>query len=170
MWPLFITGEYQKSLTFWMLRFSSSNRSQIYFFLFLELRDEQKVSQRNLYCFPNSRRLTLKEHNTVNSTTNLLTWRHLTNQLELAWFHNLVLWNGSIKACLQAMPPFPHSQPTTRLASLMTFFPFDSFFFFFPPLWSLIPGYQTQNWEIVFHGIWNARACKNDVSVLRGCL
>ena len=148
MWPLFITGEYQKSLTFWMLRFSSSNRSQIYFLLFLELRDEQKVSQRNLYCFPNSRRLTLKEHNTVNSTTNLPTWRHLTNQLELAWFQILVLWNGSIKACLQAMPPFPHSQPTTGLALLHSW-PFSHltpFFSFFPhcEAWSQATRHRTE--------------------------
>ena len=63
-----------------MLSFSFSNRSQIYFLLFLELRDEWKVSQRNLHCFPNTRSVTLKDRDTVNITANLSTWRHLTNQ------------------------------------------------------------------------------------------
>ena len=155
MWPLFITGQYQKSLTFWMLRFSSSNiTDHRYIFCSSWSWGMNKKSQRNLYCFPNSRSLTLKEHNTVNSTTNLPTWRHLTNQLELAWFHNLVLWNGSIKAYLQAMPPFPHSQPTTGLASLMNFFPFDPFFFFFSPTVEpdpRLPGTELKNcfpWDL----------------------
>ena len=86
---------------------------QIYFLLYLELRDEQKVSQRNLYCFPNSRSLTLKEHNTVDSTR---ICQHEDIWPIRALFQNLVSWNGGIKACLQATPTFPHSQPTTGFA------------------------------------------------------
>ena len=83
------------------------------------------------------------------------------------WYHGMV----ASKHVSRLRRPFPiPSPPLGLLNSLANFFPFDPFFCFFPPLWSLIPGYQAQNWKIVFHGIWNARACKNEVSVLRGCL
>ena len=150
-----------------MLRFSSSNWSQIYFLLFLELRDEQKVSQRNLYCFPNSRSLTLKEHNTVNSTTNLPTWRHLTNQSMIPESGIMEWRHQSMSPGYAALSPFPAHHWACLIHS-QTFSHLTPFFAFFPPLWSLIPGYQAQNWKIVFHWIWNARACKNEVSVKLG--
>ena len=87
MWPHFVTGECKKSSIFWMLLFRLLHA---YFLLFLEPWDKRKVSQRNLYCvleisvlknlFPNCMSVILKEHDTVNSTANLSTWRHLTNQ------------------------------------------------------------------------------------------
>ena len=87
MWAYFVKGECKKSSIFWMLLFLLS---QAYFLLFLEPWDKRKVSQKNLYCMleirvlknlsPNCMRVILKEHDTVNSTANLSTWRHLTNQ------------------------------------------------------------------------------------------
>ena len=90
MWLQFITGEYKKSSILLNACFSFCNRSQAYFLLFLESRDKPKVLQTNLYCllevcvltnlFPNCRSVILKECDTVKSTSNLSTWRLLTNQ------------------------------------------------------------------------------------------
>ena len=79
-----------------------SNRSQIYIyiyiyiyiFLFLEPRDERKVWQRNLYCFPNSRTVTLTERDIVNMNT-FGQSEHDTR----IWYHG----TAASKACLQ--PP-----------------------------------------------------------------
>ena len=144
MWPLFITGEYQKSSTFWMLRFSSSNRSQIYFLLFLELRDEQKVSQRNLYCFPNSRSLTLKKHNTVNSTTNLPTWRHFdqSEHDSRIWYHGM----AASKHVSRLRRPFPIPSPALGLLRSQTFSHLTPFFAFFTHCgaWSQATRHRTE--------------------------
>jgi len=151
MWPLFITGEYQKSSTFWMLRFSSSNRSQIYFLLFLELRDEQKVSQRNLYCFPNSRSLTLKEHNTVNSTTNLPTWRHLTNQSMIPESGIMEWRHQSTSPGYATLSPFPAHRWACFTREL---FPIWPLFFLFSPTVEpdpRLPGTELKNcfpWDL----------------------
>ena len=70
--------------------FSFCNKSQEYFWLFLKPRGMRKVPERNLYClleirvlknlFPTCRSVTLKQLDTINSTANLSTCRHLTNQ------------------------------------------------------------------------------------------
>ena len=88
MWPYFVAGDYnKKSSIFWMPLFLLS---QAYFLIFLAPRDKRKASQRNLYCIleihvlknlpPNCMSVILKEHDAVNITANLSTWRHLTNQ------------------------------------------------------------------------------------------
>ena len=118
----------------------------IYFLLFLEPRDKWKVSQRNLYClleirvlknlFLNCRSVILKERDTVNSNTNLSTWRDQSEHDTRIWYHG----TAASKAFLQAPPPFPPPQVTTRLTSLAAIFPIWPHLLPFPPLQSLVPG------------------------------
>ena len=68
-----------------MRRFSFCSRSQVYVLLVLEPREKRKVSQRNSFRLLKIRvlkifSLIVEERNTVNTTSNLSTWRHLTNQ------------------------------------------------------------------------------------------
>ena len=123
-------NNYQKSSTFWMLSSSFPNRSGIYiFFLFLEPRDEGKVWQRNLYCFPNSRSVTLKERDTVNSTENLSmkTFGQSEHDTKI-WYHD-----GGIKGMSPGSAALSPS-PAAQLSSLRSpiFLPFIPFFAFFP--------------------------------------
>ena len=123
MWPHFVTGECKKSSIFWMLLFLLS---QAYFLLFLEPWNRRKVSQRNLYCvleirilknlFPNCMRVILKEHDTVNSTANLLAWLKTFDQSE----HDTRSWTAASKARLQAPPPFLSPQDNAGYQSPLT--------------------------------------------------
>ena len=131
MWRLFIIGEYKKSSTFWMLRFSFSNRSQIHFLLFLEPRAERKVSQRNLHCFPKARSVTLKERDTVNITTNRSTWRHLTNQSMIP--ESGIMEGRHQRHVYRLRLPFRIPRPPLGLASLADIFShLTPFFVYFP--------------------------------------
>ena len=83
-----------------------------------------------IICFPNSRSVTLKERDTVNSTTNLSIRRHLANEHDTQiWYHG----TAASKACLQAPPPFPHPQATAGLPSLADIFPIHPVFCPFSP-------------------------------------
>ena len=107
-----------------MLSFPFSNRSQIHFFLFLE--------SRNLYCFPNSRSVTLKEGDTVN----MKTFDQSEHDTRI-WYHG----TAASKTCLQAPSSLLHPQAAAGLASLGDIFPTSARFLSFSPLRRLVPGY-----------------------------
>ena len=95
----------------------------------------REVPERNLCCllkirvlknlFPNCRSVILKEHDTVNSTTNLSTWRHWPIR---AWYQNLVSRNGCIKgispgsATLSPSPGYHSAHFARRYFSYLTTF------------------------------------------------
>ena len=94
------------TLWFWRLSFPFSNRSRIdIFFLFLEPRDERRLTKK-FVLFPNNRSVTQRD--TVNSTANLYTWRRLANQ-------SMIPESGMSPGPPR---PFPHPQATAGLASL----------------------------------------------------
>ena len=64
--------------------------------------------------FPNCRSVILKERDTVNSTANLSTGRHLTNHLTNQSIPESGIMHGTAAslACLQAPPPFPPPKVT----------------------------------------------------------
>ena len=130
MWLQFITGEYKKSSILLNACFSFCNRSQAYFLLFLESRDKPKVLQTNLYCLLEVCVLTIFSRivgawywkSVILSRAPRICQREDFWPIR-AWYQSLV-WNGGIKACLQAPLPFPPPQATARLASLTDIFPF----------------------------------------------
>ena len=143
-----------------MLSFSFYNRSQAHFLLFLEPKDKRKVSQRNLYCcsdrnscfknlFPHSRSVKLKERDTVNSTANLSTWRHLTNQSMIP--ESGIMEQRHQKHVSRLRRPFPLPRPPLGSLRSPIFFLFDPVFCLFPPLRSLVPGYYCKQRKSVLH-------------------
>ena len=120
--------------------FSFCKQSQAYFVLFLELRDKRKVSQRNLYwsleirvlrnLYPNSRIVTLRKHDTVNSTVNLSTWRHLTNQAMIPESGIMEWWHQ--RHVSRLLHSFPLHGPPQGSLNARQNFSWHHFFTFFP--------------------------------------
>ena len=167
MWPHFVTGECKKSSIFWMLLFRLSHA---YFLLFLEPWDKRKVSQRNLYCvleirvlknlFPNCMSVILKEHDTVNSTANLSTWWHLTNQSMIPKSGIMERRHQRLSPGSASLSPSPgyHLAPfACRCFSYLT-----PFFTFFPQCgaWSQVVANSTLDDKMDLHKFALGKYCK----------
>ena len=120
-----------------MLLFLFATDHRYVFLLFLEPRDRRKVSQRNLYCLLeirvlknlclNCRSMILKECDSVNSTTNLSTWRHWINQSMIP--ESGIMEQRHQRHVCRLRHPFPLPRiPLSSLCLLLLNFLFDPIF------------------------------------------
>ena len=107
----------------------------------------------------------LKEHDTVNSTANLSTWRHLTNQSMIP--ESGIMERRHQKHVSRLRRPFP--LPRRPLGSLRSpiFFLFDPVFCLFPPLRSLVPGYYYKHGKSVLHEFFFFLLLKGDIHLVK---
>ena len=115
-----------------MLSFSFCNESQAHFCSsWCRGRSEKSRKEicflaRNL--FANSRSVTVKERDTVNSTTNLSTWSHLTNQSMIP--ESGVMKRRNQRHVSRLRRPFPLPSPPLGPLSSPIFFPLPAFCLF----------------------------------------
>ena len=139
---LFTTDHRHIFCSSWSRRISEKSRKEICIAAPIEIRVLKNL-------FPDSRSVKLKERDTVKSTANLSTWRHLTNQSMIP--ESGIMEQRHQKHVSRLRRPFPLPKPPLGSLRSPIFFLFDPVFCLFPPLRSLGPGYYCKHGKSVLH-------------------